>query len=128
MGGVLIELTGLTRLPWSPWPIAAMDMDVGRAAVPWRGAVDASPGAYFVEWTIEAAALPWAPAADPEPRILPRADRLLFRGRWDPGGTLDVDGSLILVDPVDLLDPPSTAAWLELLVSPADVTVFPYEL
>jgi hypothetical protein len=148
--GVLVELTRLRRLPWSPWPVADLQMEAGRATLPWRGSDGDGPGRYFVEWTVDKR-LVWGrdalPAAEREPRILPRADHLLVRGVWTAGGALDVGGSLVAVEisgvpavgmpdvggvPAvgvpDVGGVPVAGSWVEVRLDPAAVSVYPYDL
>lgn len=125
---MLVEMTRLRRLPWSPWPVADLEMEAGRATLPWRGTDDDSPGRYLVGWTIETD-LVWGrdagPATEPEPRVLPRPDHLLVRGRLLDPGVLDVGGSLLIVD---IAGAPAAGAWAELRLDPATISVYPYDL
>lgn len=125
----------MNRFSWSPYPIAHIQTSVGHTAVPWCGPPDAPPGKYHVEWTI-CAEIRWGhnarPAADPGPAILAGGHCVILRGclRLTPDGVgvLDLDGSPILLELVELPPPAADGTWVQIHVPHKDARLYPYEL
>jgi hypothetical protein len=132
---VLVEIEKVRRFAWSPFPVVQVKTPVGRTAVPWCGAPDAPVGQYHIEWTINTA-FSWGlnakPAAEPGPAILAGGHCVILCGRLvltpDGAGVLDLDGSMILLDFVELPPAEVDASWVRIFVPHKDVQLHPFEL
>jgi hypothetical protein len=134
--GMRVSVLSVSHHPVWKGPVAEFGTDFGSATVRWCGDPAAAPGEYPVEFTIDRDDLHWGcevrPAEVQAPGVHAHDDQIVLRGLLefdaDEYAFLRLGTGLIQLGPIDALPATASGTWIDLVVNPADVALYPYDL
>ncbi|MER5259840.1 hypothetical protein [Streptomyces sp. NPDC002855] len=133
---MFVRVEKVEQVSLAPAPVAVrVHSPVGTAVVSWRGDPEQANGRHHVEWTVDEDLL-WERNVQlsvlAEPGLGQDGSRVVLRGRIDSSdlGTavLEMGGSLVMFDLVLPLPASIAAAWVELRVEAAAVSLWPFQV